>query len=133
MPCVLMSGSCTGLQIMFTMHFAYAACVFACRSCSSFFRNLSHFYVGSMFLMRRLHLTRYCSSSTDSPFSDNSFLMLSNHLRFGIPLLIFPGTPITITLLPTLLFFYSVFPIYAHTSTYFPALSWIFLAPWLSL
>ena len=28
-------------------------------------------------------------------------LMLSNHLRFGLPLLLFPGTSITITLLPT--------------------------------
>ena len=33
--------------------------------------------------------------------SDKSFLMLSNHLRFGLPLVLFPGTSITITLLPT--------------------------------
>ena len=32
--------------------------------------------------------------------SDKSFLM-SNHLRFGLPLLLFPGTSTTITLLPT--------------------------------
>ena len=34
-------------------------------------------------------------------FSDKSFLMLSNHLRFGLPLFLSPGTSITITLLPT--------------------------------
>ena len=53
------------LQIIVARHFAYAACVFACRRCSIFFRNLSHFYVGSMFLMTRLHLARSCASSTD--------------------------------------------------------------------
>ena len=31
-----------------------------------FFRILSHFYVGSMCLMRRLHLTRSCTSSPDN-------------------------------------------------------------------
>ena len=66
-----------------------------------FFRFLSHFYVGSMFLMRCLHLTRSCASSPDNSLSDKSFLMLSDHLRFGLPLLLFPGTSITITLLPT--------------------------------
>ena len=35
------------------------------------------------------------------PLSDKSFLMLSNHLRFGLPLLLFPGTSIAITILPT--------------------------------
>ena len=68
---------------------------------SLFFRILSHICVVSMFLMRRLHLTRSCASSPDSSLSDKSFLMLSNHLRFGLPLLLFPGTSITITLLPT--------------------------------
>ena len=33
--------------------------------------------------------------------SDKSFLMLSIHPRFGLPLLLFPGTSIAITLLPT--------------------------------
>ena len=46
-------------------------------------------------------LTRSCASSPDNSFSDKSFLILSNHLRFGLPLLLFPGTSITITLLPT--------------------------------
>ena len=36
--------------------------------------------------------------------SDKSLLMLSNHLRFGIPLLLFPGTSIIITLRILLLF-----------------------------
>ena len=55
------------------------------------------FYVGSMFLM-----IRQCCSSPDSSLSDKSFLMtLSNHLRFGLPLLRFYETTITITLLPT--------------------------------
>ena len=61
----------------------------------------SHFYVGSMCLMRRLHLARSCVSSLDNSLSDKSFLMLSNHLRFGLPLLLFPGTSIAITHLPT--------------------------------
>ena len=54
-----------------------------------------------MFLMSRLHLTRSCASSPDHSFSDKCFLMLSNHFRFDLPLLLFPGTSITITLLPT--------------------------------
>ena len=61
----------------------------------------SHFYVGSMCLMRRLHLARSCASFLDNPLFDKSFLMLSNHLRFGLPLLLFPGTSIPTTLLPT--------------------------------
>ena len=51
--------------------------------------------------MRRLHLARSWASSLDNSLSDKSFLMLSNHLRFGLPLLLFPGTSIAITLLPT--------------------------------
>ena len=47
------------------------------------------------------HLTRSCASSPDSPLSDKSFLMLSNNLRFCLPILLFPGNSITITLLPT--------------------------------
>ena len=66
-----------------------------------FFFIFSHFYVGSMCLMRRLHLGQSCASSSDNPLSDKSFLMLSNHLRFGLPLLLFPGTSIPITLFPT--------------------------------
>ena len=66
-----------------------------------FFFIFSQFYVGSMCLMRRLHLGRSCMSSSDNPLSDKSFLMLSNHLRFGLPLLLFPGISIPITLFPT--------------------------------
>ena len=57
--------------------------------------------------MRRLHLARSSVSSLDNSLSDKSFLMLSNHLRFGLPLLLFPGTSIVITLLPTLFVFSS--------------------------
>ena len=63
------------------------------------FRILSHFYVGSMFLMRRLHLTLSCPSSTVNSLSDMAFLMLSNHHRYGLPLLLFRGTSKAITLL----------------------------------
>ena len=65
--------------------------------CSIFF----HFYVGSVILMRLLHLARSCVSSLDNSLSDKSFLLLSNHLLFVLPLLLFPGTSITITLFPT--------------------------------
>ena len=54
-----------------------------------------------MFLLKRPHLTRSCASSHDNSLSDKSFLMLSNHFRFGLHLLLFPGTSIFITLLPT--------------------------------
>ena len=64
--------------------------------CYLIFLIFSHFYVGSMCLMRRLHLARSCVSSLDNSLSDKSFLMLSNHLRFGLPLLLFPGTSIAI-------------------------------------
>ena len=66
-----------------------------------FFFIFSHFYVGSMCLVRRLHLGRSCATSSDNPLSDKSFLMLSNHLRIGLPLLLFTGTSIPITLFPT--------------------------------
>ena len=54
-----------------------------------------------MCLVRCHHLARTCASSPDNSLSDKSFQMLSNHLRFGLPLLLFPGTSIPITLLPT--------------------------------
>ena len=96
-----------------------------------FFHIPSHFYVRSMFLMRLLQLTRSCSSSPDSSLSGKSFMMLSNHLRFGLPLLLFPGTSITITPLPT------YYPALLNTRPYhfnlLTALSWIFLPPSLSL
>ena len=71
------------------------------------FLIFSHFYVGSMCLMRFLHLARSCMSSLDNSFSDKSFPMVSIHLRFGLPLLLFPGTSIPITLLPTSTFVFS--------------------------
>ena len=43
-----------------------------------------------MFLMRRLDLSRSCASSLDNSLFDKSFLMLSNHLLFSLPLLLFP-------------------------------------------
>ena len=52
----------------------------------------SHFYVGSMCLMRRIHLDLSCASSPDNSLSDESFLMLSNHLRFCLHLLLIPST-----------------------------------------
>ena len=59
-----------------------------------FFFIFSHFSVGSMCLVRRLHLGRSCASSPDNSLSDKSFLMISNHLRFGLPLLLFtPARP----------------------------------------
>ena len=67
-----------------------------------FLRIHSHFYVGSMFRMRRLHLTRSCTSSLDNSLSDKSFLMLSNHH------LLFPGPFTTITLFPTQPYYYSL-------------------------
>ena len=53
--------------------------------------------------MRHLHLSQSCASYPDNSPSDKSFWMLSNHLCFGLPLLLFPGTSIAITLLPTYL------------------------------
>ena len=62
--------------------------------------SLSTYMWGSMCIMRRLHLARSCATSPDNSLSDKSLLMLSNHPRFGIPLLLFPGTSIVITFLP---------------------------------
>ena len=49
--------------------------------------------------MRRLHLARSSAFSPDNSRSDKSFLMVSNHLRFGLPIFLFPCTSIAITLL----------------------------------
>ena len=54
-----------------------------------------------MCLVKRLHLGRSCASSLDNSLYYKSFLMLSNHFHFGLPLLLFPGTSIPITLLST--------------------------------
>ena len=71
--------------------------------------------------MRRLHLARSCASSLDNYLTDKSSLMLSNHLLFGLPLFVSPGTSITVTPVPTRILL--LFSIHAHTtSTYFPAL-----------
>ena len=84
------------LSAMFSMH-----SVMVGQYLFFFFFIFSHFYVGSMCLVRRLHLDRSCASSSDNPLSDKSLLMLSIHLRFGLPLLLFPGTSIPNTLFPT--------------------------------
>ena len=68
-----------------------------------------------MFLMRQLRWTRYWASSTGNSLSNNLFLMLSTHLRFGLPLLLFPGTFITITRCLGILL---LFTIRAHTSAH---------------
>ena len=68
-----------------------------------------------MFLVRRLQWTRSCASSPYNSLSDNLFWMLSNHPHFGLPLLLFPCTSVTITRLSILL----LFSTHAHTtSTY---------------
>ena len=51
--------------------------------------------------MRRTHLTRSCAPSPDNSLSDKSFLELSNHFRFDLHVLLFPGTSITTIILPT--------------------------------
>ena len=48
---------------------------------------------GSMFLIGRLQLAKSCASSPHSSFSDKLFLMLSNHLRLGLPLVLSPAPP----------------------------------------
>ena len=40
-----------------------------------------------------IHLTVSCASSPDSSLSKKSFPALTNHLRFGLPLLLFPRSP----------------------------------------
>ena len=74
-----------------------------------------------MFLMRHLQWTRSCASSPDNSLTNNLFLMLSNHLRFGLPLLIFPVTYISITRLAILL----LFSIHAHTTSTFTFLHFL--------
>ena len=74
--------------------------------------------------MRRLRLTMSCASSLDGPFFDKSFRVLSNNLRLS-----------SSSSLPQHFQHHHSFTlIHAHmTSTYFAALSWIFLPPSLSL
>ena len=84
-------------------------------SCLVFFRVLSQLLRGQRDLVRRLHLTRSFASSPDSSPSDKSFLTLFNHLRFGIPLLLFQRTSITISC-PHILLLFSVC---AHTVLHF--------------
>ena len=73
-----------------------------------FFCILSYFYVGSMFLMRHLHFARSCASSHDNSLSDKSFLMLSKHLRFDLPLLLFPAPPSPSLACPHILLQFSI-------------------------
>ena len=51
---------------------------------------LSNCYMRPMVSMSCLHLARFCASSPDTSLFDTSFLMLSNHLRFGLRVLLFP-------------------------------------------
>ena len=87
--------------------------------------HLFPLYVGSMCLMRRLHLARSCASSPDNSLSDKSFLMLSNHLLFGLPLLLFLGASIPITLFNYVFVFSSQYmpislqPTFLHFLGYF--------------
>ena len=61
---------------------------------SFFFRILSHFYVGSMYLMRCLHLARFFASSLDNYcLPDKSFVMLSNQFLFGLLCFFSPEPP----------------------------------------
>ena len=96
-----------------------------------FSRFLSHFYVGSMFLMRHLHLARSCwqlsefSYPTSRPWCHPT-TSASVFLSFFSPAP--PSPSLSCPQIPLL------FSVHAHTtSTYFPAFSWIFLPPSLSL
>ena len=79
------------LQECCTRH--QTSCSYKTETVFVFFCILSHFYVGPMFLIRRLHLTRSSTISPHNSLSDKSFLMLSNHLHFGLPILLFPSHP----------------------------------------
>ncbi len=68
--------------------------------------------------MRCLHLSRSCASSADNSLSYESFPMLSNHIRFGLTLLLFPGTSFTITLLPTCSSSLNACPYHFNLSTF---------------
>ena len=77
--------------------------------------------------MRRLDLARSCAPSPDNSLSDlsRSWWTLSNHLRFGLPLLFTRHVHHSLERLPT--HSSSLYmPIRYTTSTYFFALSWIF-------
>ena len=78
-----------------------------------FSRIFSHFYVGLVCLMRRLHLARSFASSPGNSLSNKSCQMPSNHLRPGLPLLLFPGPSVSITPLPT--YSYSLLNTCPHT------------------
>ena len=58
-----------------------------------------------MFLTRRLRSNRSYAAYPDN-LSAMSLLMLSNHFRFGLPLVLYPGAFTMITLLPT--YYYSL-------------------------
>ena len=57
-----------------------------------FFCILSHFCLGSIF-RKSLSVSPYLALPRLKGLSDKSFLVLSNHLRFGLALLLFPNTP----------------------------------------
>ena len=94
-----------------------------------FFRIVSHFYVGSLIVMPPF--TGSCASSPDNSLSEKSFMMLSNHLRFGLPLILSLAPPSPSLYCQHIPFLFSI---QAHTtSTFIPVLSWIFPPPSLSL
>ena len=66
-----------------------------------FFRIFSHFYVQGRFVLWDASISPGLARPPLTILSDMSLLMLSNHLRFSLPLPLSPGTPIAITLLPT--------------------------------
>ena len=89
-----------------------------------FFRILSHFYVGSMFLIRRLHLARYFASASDniilSPTSrywcyltTSSSVFISFFSRHSLayirPIFFFSSQYMPVPLQPTFLHFLGYF------------------------
>ena len=68
-------------------------------STGTYSSSYSHFYVGSMYDVIRLHVARSYASFADSPFSSIRSLTLSNHLLLGLPL--FLRSFISIALPPT--------------------------------
>ena len=89
---------------------------------------ISNFYVDRCFECDVPHLTRwYCAPSPDNSLSDKPLLMLSNHLRLVFIFLLSLAPPSPSLSCPHIII------LFAMHDTYFPALSWIFLPPSLSL
>ena len=108
-PLIIMSIAILDKVIYFTCFF-YGFYINDAELLSSSSASIPTFMWGRWFLwdasieldLALHHWTRSCASSADNYYlSNKSFLMLSNNLRYGLPLLPFPGTSIIITLLPT--------------------------------